>query len=478
MTHLGIVTRLATPRPRHQDRVICGTMPAPPAQLPRRYRSSSLAAPWPTRLAAFIVACVTPVVVTGCTIQTGPPHEASLSSPAPMTDQGPATAEATVDVPAAVSGLNAHLAAARLEWRAGPNEFVGLTPEELQSRLGALVPPPSPPTTWRAPDDGSRPAAMRREVSRLRTGAGRSPSSASDRLSLAIPDVVDLRGAGTAIRDQDGCGSCWAFASIAGMESQIRRTNSSTSSELDLSEQRLVSCHEGSCGGYYVDQALEYLRTDGTVRESCNPYESTDDPALCPASCPGEQPLRIRAWGEVTPRTTVCSKEPYRRTEDWNLAVAQAIASRGALVAVMSVPYEFFFYDTGIYTYSGYFPNDPMGGCHAVALVGYSRPERFWIIKNSWGANWGEDGYARISWDDEYTHVGGLLYWIEVPQSAPTVRPSPTMYPYPPPTGTQPPLPPTIEPPTDTPEPPTPEPPTSPPPDTEEPPTQEPYPYP
>lgn len=77
-------------------------------------------------------------------------------------------------------------------------------------------------------------------------------------------------------------------------------------------------------------------------------------------------------------------------------AIKQALMN-GPLQTTMSVYEDFMFYKSGVYKHV----TGPMMGGHAVSLVGYDDEGRYWIGKNSWGTSWGEEGYFRISYDDE-----------------------------------------------------------------------------
>ena len=88
-----------------------------------------------------------------------------------------------------------------------------------------------------------------------------------------------------------------------------------------------------------------------------------------------------------------------RQTSPTVDALKNALSTHGPLVTTFSVYEDFYDYSEGIYSYvsGGY-----LGG-HAVLLVGYNDDEQYFIVKNSWGTWWGEDGYFRIA----YSEVNG-----------------------------------------------------------------------
>jgi len=353
----------------------------------------------------------------------------------PTATLSPSAGQAVATV---VADMDRHLRDSGYVWQPSHNEIVDLPPEERLKRLGGLVQPPSIPTL--PPGATVTPSGADGMATAIRAATQLAEATPSPEPSATIPGstpappeepplTLDYRPFGTSVRNQGGCGSCWAHASIAVMETQLRRAIPGLGPDLDLSEQRLVSCHAGSCGGYFVHLALGFLVQEGAVEEDCNPYQAEDNPAWCPNRCPSSPPFFASDSGLAAPPRTVCSSVPDHRDEAWNTEVTEALSTDGPLVAVMSVPEDFFFYGSGIYSASDFFVDSGDPGCHAVALVGYSRPGRYWLIKNSWGSGWGEQGYARISWDDEHAHLGGRLYRLAVGSPSPTATASPTATP-------------------------------------------------
>ncbi len=213
-----------------------------------------------------------------------------------------------------------------------------------------------------------------------------------------LPDHLDWRNVGgknyvTPVRDQGTCGSCWAFASTAALESRTLIELDTPGIDLDLSEQALVSClGTGSCAqGGSVDGPADYFKGSGIPPEECYPYRADDSP--CGSICSGSQSLTqaytIRNWvyagsDTLTPQLSM---------------IKSLLVSTGSMVASLQVYEDLYrYYEGGVYTYtSGEF----MGG-HAVLLVGYDDHDQCFIAKNSWGTDWGEQGYFRI----DYSMVG------------------------------------------------------------------------
>uniref|UniRef100_A0A8C5WIB1 Cathepsin K n=1 Tax=Leptobrachium leishanense TaxID=445787 RepID=A0A8C5WIB1_9ANUR len=202
----------------------------------------------------------------------------------------------------------------------------------------------------------------------------------------AIPKSVDYRKKGyvTPIRNQGSCGSCWAFSSVGALEGQLMKT---TGNLVVLSPQNLVDCVKTNdgCGGGYMTNAFEYVKeNDGIDSEEAYPYTGTDqdcsyDPSGKAASCTEYQ--------EVTKGSEV--------------ALMESVATVGPVSVGIDASLEsFLYYSTGIY----YDENcDPDAIDHAVLVVGYGMQSssNYWIIKNSWGEDWGEQGYIRMAKDKE-----------------------------------------------------------------------------
>ena len=106
----------------------------------------------------------------------------------------------------------------------------------------------------------------------------------------------------------------------------------------------------------------------------------------------------------------VKSSQPTLGTKDVN-GVKTALA-HGPLVTTMTVYGDFIAYSGGIYKHV---TGDSLGG-HAIAIVGYDDAGRYWIVRNNWGADWGEAGFFRVSWDD-VSGIGEETWSYEVPQA-------------------------------------------------------------
>lgn len=186
----------------------------------------------------------------------------------------------------------------------------------------------------------------------------------------------------TPVKEQGGCGACWAFATTAALESNVLISRNTPGSSLDLSEQTLISCSgAGTCYGGWIDVASDFIRDLGLPGESCYPFTATD--GFCLNNCVDWPPdaYKISDWYKVPPTVN---------------SLKYALYNHGPLVVLMAVHTDFFYYGSGIYTHTwGSFE-----GYHAALIVGYDDIGQCFIVKNSFGTDWGEDGYSRIAYGE------------------------------------------------------------------------------
>lgn len=201
-----------------------------------------------------------------------------------------------------------------------------------------------------------------------------------------VPTAFDWRDVDgmdwtTSVKNQRGCGSCVAFGTLSAFEAVIQ-IELGKDVNVDLSESHLFFCGGGSCStGWSVGSAVKHLENVGVCDEQCFPYVPRDSP--CEDACPN--------WEESTVQVLRSGKVGGFPPNNVTL-VQQALLTYGPLVTSFTVYQDFSSYTSGIYEHVY---GDVRGG-HAVAIVGYDNEEEYWICKNSWGKDWGEQGYFRI----------------------------------------------------------------------------------
>jgi len=226
-----------------------------------------------------------------------------------------------------------------------------------------------------------------------KTRLGYKPSSAPrhgeefDASNIAPAAAIDWRqkGAVGPVKDQGSCGSCWAFSTVVSLEGAHALANGGK--YVSLSEQQLVDCSTSfgnmGCNGGLMDQAFTYLinATKGDDSETSYPYKGVDGSCAYQAS---NVAASIKSFVDV-------------KAED-EAALLAAVSTVGPVSVAIQAASDFMFYSTGVYD-STQCSSSPQTLNHGVAAVGYgtegSAP--FWIVRNSWGSSWGEQGYIRMA---------------------------------------------------------------------------------
>ncbi len=193
------------------------------------------------------------------------------------------------------------------------------------------------------------------------------------------------------VKSQQSCGSCGAFASIALIENLVNQEN--LIPDADLSEQALLSCVDGiTCGGGWHWDVLYHIKYFGAISDNCYPYINKDED--CDYKC---------NYPEYTVKIADFTPTPGLWAENHSADDLRMALQDGPLVVSMRVPPGNAFagsgYQGGVYNYEGG-EIDWLKNGHAVLLVGYNDAEQSFKVKNSWGEDWGENGYFRIAYDD------------------------------------------------------------------------------
>ena len=266
--------------------------------------------------------------------------------------------------------LQAALAEAGDPWVAAPNPVLDLVSAGETNLFGLSI------TEEQRADLLARAEQLEQETGLL-ASAGPPPPSA------------DWRDGGwvSSARSQGLCNSCVAFAICASLEARLRIFASDPRFQVDLSEAHLFACgNPGGCGqGWDFEPALAQAHAPGIGQEKDFPYEPTDQ------ECVTITPIaHVVRWTAAT--TTDARK--------------QTIASNGPVIGGLRVFEDLSAYKSGVYRH---LVGDATG-LHAVCVVGYDDRDGCWVVQNSWGPDWGEEGFLRIAYgqgglDDEFPFI-------------------------------------------------------------------------
>ncbi|KAG9147547.1 hypothetical protein Leryth_007339 [Lithospermum erythrorhizon] len=201
---------------------------------------------------------------------------------------------------------------------------------------------------------------------------------------VVLPEKKDWREDGivSPVKNQGGCGSCWTFSTTGALEAAYAQA---FGKGVSLSEQQLVDCagafNNYGCNGGLPSQAFEYIKYNGGLEtEEAYPYTGKD--GLCKYSSSN---IGVRVLNSVN--ITLGDEDELK----------YAVGLVRPVSVAFEVVYPFNFYKDGVFT-SNTCGTSSQDVNHAVLAVGYGVDNGvpYWIIKNSWGADWGENGYFKM----------------------------------------------------------------------------------
>jgi len=252
-------------------------------------------------------------------------------------------------------------------WEMGITQFAALTEEEF------LILP-----MFSAPQNCSA-TSPRDHIQNLKLG------------NFKLPDFIDWREHGVVsdVKDQGRCGSCWTFSTTGCLEAHYAMKMKIP--PVLFSEQQLIDCARDSygnngCKGGLPSNAFEYFKNvSGANTEDDYPYQSGAgqdnftcrfDPGKVVATVPGGS---------------------FNITPENETQMVEHMAAYGPISIAYQVVGDFRLYKGGIYT-SKTCKNSERDVNHAVLAVGYGSENSldYWIVKNSWGKVWGDQGYFKI----------------------------------------------------------------------------------
>ncbi|KAL5572340.1 hypothetical protein UlMin_021937 [Ulmus minor] len=201
---------------------------------------------------------------------------------------------------------------------------------------------------------------------------------------VVLPETKDWREEGivTPVKNQGSCGSCWTFSTTGSLEAAYKQA---FGKEIFFSEQQLVDCagafNNFGCNGGLPSQAFEYIKYNGGLdTEEAYPYTGKD--GVCKFSA---ENVAVQVLDSVN--ITLGAEDELKHA----VGVVRPVS------VAFQVVKSFRFYKNGVYT-SNTCGSAPLDVNHAVVAVGYGVEDGipYWLVKNSWGANWGENGYFKM----------------------------------------------------------------------------------
>eukprot|EP00933_Yihiella_yeosuensis_P008740 TRINITY_DN114373_c0_g1_i1.p1 TRINITY_DN114373_c0_g1~~TRINITY_DN114373_c0_g1_i1.p1 ORF type:complete len:360 (+),score=67.08 TRINITY_DN114373_c0_g1_i1:77-1156(+) len=209
-------------------------------------------------------------------------------------------------------------------------------------------------------------------------------------VNMNVPSSIDWRqkGAVTPVKDQKDCGSCWAFSTTGAIEGAYFLASGKL---VSLSEGELVDCAgDGNhgCRGGEPDWAFKWVERNGICSEKSYPYTGFGD------ECHNQ-------WGPCSEVVQISGFKDLQ--ENSELALKNAVAQQPVSVLIEADTDIFRFYKSGVLK-----DKCGTGLDHAVLAVGYGTEsgQDYWLVKNSWNASWGDEGYIKLARTDSSMSYG------------------------------------------------------------------------
>ena len=211
-----------------------------------------------------------------------------------------------------------------------------------------------------------------------------------------LPESLDLRDKMQPVKDQGDCGACYTFSAVSVLEYHAG---------VSISEQKIMDCSSSTngpsygCDGGWPENIFEYAKNSPVVLEKDQPYLQKNLP--CNQTCEGSV-IQVKRYGSVDQEKDEDSETriPYILNTHGPVAVAIDVGTTELLMS-----YE-----------NGTFPGSACGTKidHAVTIVGYT-PE-YWIVRNSWSQDWGDNGYFYLERDVNACGVGTYISYVSKSQ--------------------------------------------------------------
>lgn len=269
-----------------------------------------------------------------------------------------------------VAQIQEHNSDSKNTWQKGVNQFTATTWKEKQETI--LM----DPQDCSATDHHFGPKPI--DLNELKAKSNGAPLNIDWRDQKVISEV----------KNQGDCGSCWTFSTTGCLEAHHAIE---TGQIVLLSEQNLVDCagayKNDGCDGGLPSQAFEYVRYNGGINtEFSYPYYATD------GNC---------SYNTKSGTVGAIVDSVYNITQYSEGEIYDAVGLKGPVSIAFDVVDDFFDYQSGIYQ-SAVCGNTSATVNHAVLTVGYGTDDNlndgmpYWIVKNSWDWDWGNQGYFYI----------------------------------------------------------------------------------
>ena len=253
-------------------------------------------------------------------------------------------------------------------WEQGSNQFTDLSDEEFAQYHGLK---------------GANGSAIKAEM------LAQSEVESDQTYNYTLVDWVAANRV-AAVRNQGQCGSCWAFASAAVVESAKAIKANTTASY--LSTQQLVDCNtaNGGCNGGWYSGALDYIKATGLYADTAYPYTAAQGTCknITSTNVTRNVPTKIAGYNW-------CGR--WGSTSDCTDAKIHAMLKNGPISVVIDA-YPIMSYKTGIFSPTLNTTCTQIN--HAVVLVGYGYDAtanvNYWLVRNSWSTGWGMSGYLKV----------------------------------------------------------------------------------
>jgi C1A family cysteine protease len=270
---------------------------------------------------------------------------------------------------------------------------------------------------------------QRTKANRVRETLGEKPApaapAAGEAPAPAPAPATDLprrfdwtdndKNAVTEVKDQGDCGSCWAFATTAALESNFLLPGHSAQ-KVNASEKSVLDCVPTySCDGGWWDEPFNLMWYRGIADETDYPYPAHPMKEPCKMDLdPNIKPMyRIINWDyvEADPATLIPTND----------AMKKALMEHGPIVIAFNATSNFVKWDPNVAPV--FKENDPGDINHAMLLVGWDDDKEggAWHIKNSWRDDWGDKGFAWVGYGTN--KVGYAAAWVDTTHASPPPDP-------------------------------------------------------